>query len=43
MAKCPNCGKEVLRPEKSLTNRVFTVEAYKCNDCKTKFKETHNL
>ena len=27
-AKCPNCGKEVSKPDKIFENRIFHVEAY---------------
>ena len=40
MAKCPNCGKEVSRPNKSLGNWYFHVKAYTCKDCGKYFKET---
>jgi len=39
MVKCPNCGKEILKPEKSFINMVFSAEAYTCDVCKTKFKK----
>jgi uncharacterized C2H2 Zn-finger protein len=41
LVKCPNCEKEVIKPEKSFINMVFSVEAYKCGDCKTKFKKAY--
>jgi len=39
MAKCPNCGKEVSVPDRSLKNRVFHIEAYTCEKCNCGFKE----
>jgi predicted RNA-binding Zn-ribbon protein involved in translation (DUF1610 family) len=38
MAKCPNCGKEVSKPDKSFKNMVFHVEAYACKKCGYCFK-----
>ena len=40
MAKCPNCGKEVAKPDKSLENHWFHIEAYKCKSCDCCFKVT---
>jgi uncharacterized C2H2 Zn-finger protein len=41
LAKCPKCGKEVPKPEKSFINMVFSAEAYTCEECKTKFRKIH--
>jgi len=41
MAKCPNCGREVSKPEKVLRNCMFAVEGYMCPDCQTCFKVTY--
>ena len=38
MAECPYCHKEVSKPQKSLENRFFLIEAYTCDECKGKFK-----
>jgi len=40
MVKCPKCGKDIVKPEKSFINMAFSVEAYVCDECKTKFKKT---
>ncbi len=40
MAKCPNCGKELSKPNKSLKNKFFHIEAYTCDGCGTNFKVT---
>jgi hypothetical protein len=34
VTKCPNCGKEVTTPKKSLKNNFFYIEAYICENCK---------
>jgi len=39
MAKCPNCGKEVSKPDKSFKNVVFHIEAYTCPECKHHFHQ----
>jgi hypothetical protein len=41
MVKCPNCGAEVAKPVRALKNHAFTIEAYECSSCHTKFKVTH--
>ena len=38
MVTCPNCKKEVSKPEKTWTYEPFTVQAYSC-DCGTDFRE----
>ncbi len=38
MAKCPNCGAEVAKPDKALKNQVFNIEGYTCKNCKNQFK-----
>jgi predicted RNA-binding Zn-ribbon protein involved in translation (DUF1610 family) len=40
MAKCPNCGTEVSKPERAFKNRFFHVEAYNCTNCGHNFKFT---
>ncbi|HUK84326.1 MAG TPA: hypothetical protein VLU95_00540 [Candidatus Acidoferrum sp.] len=43
MIKCPNCGNEISKPEKTLKNCVFQIEAYTCNACGKSFKVTTDL
>jgi len=38
MVKCPNCSKELARPQKTWAYGQFKVSAYSC-DCGTKFRE----
>jgi len=38
LAKCPNCGKEIAKPERFLKNKVFNIEAYTCDGCGERFK-----
>jgi len=38
LIKCPNCGKEQDKPEKSLENCFFQIEAYRCDVCGHCFK-----
>jgi DNA-directed RNA polymerase subunit RPC12/RpoP len=33
MVKCPDCGKEIEKPDRSLENQYFVVEAYTCDGC----------
>ena len=40
MARCPECGKVVSAPDKSLKNSLFHIEAYSCKECGTHFKVT---
>jgi hypothetical protein len=40
MVICPKCGAEVKKPDKSLKNPVFHIEAYTCKTCKLNFKVT---
>jgi transposase-like protein len=35
---CPNCGKELAKPDKKLENAVFCVARYTCDACGTTFK-----
>jgi ribosomal protein S27E len=35
---CPNCGKELAKPDKKLQNAVFYVALYTCDACGTTFK-----
>jgi len=39
MVNCPKCKKEVTKPNKKWKYKVFTAEAYMCNNCGTKFRE----
>ncbi|MEM2738935.1 MAG: hypothetical protein QXK93_08125 [Candidatus Bathyarchaeia archaeon] len=39
MAKCPNCKKEVDKPNKTWKYGIFTVKAYTCPNCQTQFRE----
>jgi len=41
LAKCPTCGKNVSKPDKTLKNNSFCIESYTCENCKTKFKKTN--
>jgi hydrogenase maturation factor HypF (carbamoyltransferase family) len=41
LAKCPKCGKEVVKPERALANKFFHIEAYVCDECGTRFKVTN--
>ena len=38
MVKCSKCSAEVTKPNKSLKNQVFNIEAYTCKNCKHNFK-----
>ena len=42
MVHCPNCGKEVGKPSRVLTNQSFTIQAYNCGKCHHYFKVTIN-
>jgi len=42
MAKCPRCGTENRNPTKTWKFEIFTVNAYACKNCKTRFKEYLN-
>jgi len=39
MAKCPNCKKEMAKPNKTWEYGQFAVQAYSCNNCGTDFRE----
>jgi transcriptional regulator NrdR family protein len=39
MAKCPNCGKETTKLEKSWKFSQFDVQAFSCSNCGTRFRE----
>ncbi|HDQ05946.1 MAG TPA: hypothetical protein ENN36_04385 [Candidatus Bathyarchaeota archaeon] len=39
MTKCPNCQTEIAKPDKTWKFSQFTVDAYLCNNCKTKFRD----
>jgi hypothetical protein len=38
MVKCPNCKKEMTKPDKTWKYGVFTAQAYSCS-CGAKFRE----
>jgi predicted RNA-binding Zn-ribbon protein involved in translation (DUF1610 family) len=38
MADCPNCGKEVAKPDKKIENAFFHIVIYTCDRCGTSFK-----
>jgi len=38
MANCPNCGKELAKPERRIANSVFCIEVYTCDKCELSFK-----
>ena len=40
LVKCPKCGKAATKPERSLKNCFFKIDAYKCEFCGQEFKET---
>ena len=40
MAKCPNCRKEIAKPDRTLENSTFCIEAFTCNECGICFKES---
>ena len=42
MTNCPNCKKEVAKPEKKWKYGAFSVQAYTCTNCKTKFREYYD-
>ncbi len=33
VATCPNCGKDVAKPKKTIDNRMFHLEYYVCDKC----------
>jgi hypothetical protein len=39
MTQCPNCQTELAKPDKTWKYSRFTVNAYLCNKCKTKFRD----
>jgi DNA-directed RNA polymerase subunit RPC12/RpoP len=39
MTKCPKCAKEVNKPEKTWKYGIFTVQAFVCSNCGTKFRD----
>jgi hypothetical protein len=39
MAKCPKCKEETAKPEKAWKYGVFTVQAFSCENCGTKFRD----
>lgn len=39
--KCPKCNNSIaVKPTRVLKNQVFTIEAYECDRCHSKFKVT---
>jgi ssDNA-binding Zn-finger/Zn-ribbon topoisomerase 1 len=38
MVKCPNCEKELTKPDRKIENSMFTIAVYTCNKCGTCFK-----
>lgn len=39
MAKCPNCKTENTKPQKKWKYGYFSVEAFVCTNCKTRFRD----
>jgi transposase-like protein len=39
MSKCPNCKKENPKPAKTWRYGFFTVQAYLCSNCQTKYRD----
>jgi len=39
MAECPNCKKEIAKPQKTWKYGQFTVQTYSCSNCNTQFRE----
>jgi len=39
MAECPNCRKEVSKPNKTWKYGQFAVQAFSCKNCGTYFRE----
>lgn len=39
MGRCPNCGFEVSQPFKEWRYGPFRVQAYRCENCGTEFRE----
>jgi hypothetical protein len=37
-ANCPKCGKELVKPDKTIENSVFCVARFTCDSCGTIFK-----
>jgi len=42
MDKCPNCKKEVDKPNKTWRYGIFTVKAYTCPNCQTQYREYYD-
>ena len=38
MARCPKCGKEVSKPERTFENNFFNLASYGCDGCKIHFQ-----
>jgi len=39
MVKCPNCGAEIEKSDKTWKYGIFTVNAYTCKNCGTRFMD----
>jgi predicted RNA-binding Zn-ribbon protein involved in translation (DUF1610 family) len=39
MGRCPNCGGESGKPEKTWKYSIFTVQAYICPKCGTRYRD----
>jgi transposase-like protein len=39
MTKCPYCKKDVTKPGKTWKYSIFQVQAYKCSNCGTEFRD----
>ncbi|MEM1582061.1 MAG: hypothetical protein QXK89_06085 [Candidatus Bathyarchaeia archaeon] len=42
MAKCPNCQRNMEKPDKTWKYGIFTVNAYTCENCGTQFREYYD-
>ena len=43
LAKCPNCGKEIKKPARILSNHFFILEAYVCDCCHKHFRNQKHI
>jgi len=39
MVKCPGCGADIEKSDKTWKYGIFTVYAYKCKSCGTQFRD----
>jgi len=39
MVKCPDCKKELTKPNKTWKYRMFTAQFYRCGNCGAEFRE----